>query len=167
MELTGKGTGLANIGGGTIEANEYEVIIRKKNGVSAVGGLAGMAVGIATRQNGEYSMPYESIVSVTLARGGLMSSPYIQVLTAGESSAGSVEVATSRPNCILFKKGDLPQFEEMKQLIEQKARAARQRPIQSMAPLSLADELTKLSKLRDENIISEEDFNKQKAKLLG
>lgn len=35
------------------------------------------------------------------------------------------------------------------------------------APLSVADELSKLAKLRDAGVITEEEFNAQKAKLLG
>lgn len=40
-------------------------------------------------------------------------------------------------------------------------------PAQGQAPVSIADELTKLIQLRDAGMLSPEDFDRAKAKLLG
>lgn len=167
MKLEGRGGGLANVGGGTVEASEDELIITKRNINSGDGGIASFALNIATSAKGGYSIPYQSIISVHLSEGGFMSQPFIQFLTSGETSVGNANEATDKPNCVLFKKSALDDFAKLKKFVEEKIKAAKSNPVQQVTSGSVADELAKLANLKETGILSEDEFQAQKAKLLG
>lgn len=53
-------------------------------------------------------------------------------------------------------------------MVDKKVAQQKIAPVmQPVSSTSVADELTKLAKLKDAGILSEEEFNAQKAKLLG
>jgi hypothetical protein len=65
---------------------------------------------------------------------------------------------------IYMKSSDNEQIEKIKLFVEDKMRASKTQPQSSQ---STADELAKLADLKSKGIISEDEFNKAKSKLLG
>jgi uncharacterized membrane protein YdbT with pleckstrin-like domain len=63
--------------------------------------------------------------------------------------------------------GDVRRPEVVQKTIYEMNEENRRRMAGSVAPLSVADELAKLQKLRDDGVLSEDEFQSQKAHLLG
>jgi len=169
MKLTGRGSGLSNIGGGTVELTDDSVILMKKNTAISGGGLIGLGIDLATSSKGAHSIPYEQIVSVHISMGGIMSKPFIQILTAGEKSIGDAQEAASSPNCLSFSKSAASDFEQLRGEIESRSRASKKQT-QTVQPSNgggVADELGKLAGLLNAGLLSQEEFDAQKTKLLG
>jgi|SRR5687767_2066278 len=97
------------------------------------------------------SFPYENISSIEQSKG----------MTGGKVAffASGNKVAMK-----FIRDGDLPAFVNYVQSRMGKPAASTQA---STALGGVADELTKLASLRDSGVLSEDEFNVQKAKLLG
>lgn len=140
--------------GGSLELLEDRLIIRR----SAI-------LGILTHGfKGEKSIPYSAITAVQFKRAGFASG-YIQFTLGGsnESSKGLWD-ATKDENTLMF--GDNEVFENARKFVEDRMGI---RPVvpQMVATESVADSLEKLATLRDRGILTAEEFEEQKAKLLG
>lgn len=124
-----------------------------------------MALNAATASKGAMTIPYSSISHVNISKGGLMSPPFIQVLSAGDRPVSASEEAMKTPNCLLFKKDMMRDFEALKLEIEKRCAAAKQTG--SALSLSVADEIKKLAELRTLGLISADEFDAKKKQLLG
>ncbi len=65
----------------------------------------------------------------------------------------------------MFRKNQMPDFEKLRDHLESLI-ANRMNGGGNSGSLDVADELAKLAKLRDQGILSEEEFSKMKAKIL-
>jgi hypothetical protein len=101
----------------------------------------------------------------------MMSNGYIQFTIPGgaEVRGGDWRAALKDENSIVFMRGkQADAFQQAKALIEQYQAAMRaQASAPAVAPLSPADELAKFAALRDQGIITPEDFEAKKRQLLG
>jgi hypothetical protein len=98
-------------------------------------------------------LPYDRIAQVNLVRG--VFSATLELVNKGGTDNLTVEG---------LNKGEA---EEAKNLIEAKIRSElRAQSVAGRAPQTVADELRKLAELRDQGIITEVEFQAQKAKLL-
>lgn len=169
MRLEGQGPGLFNAGGGLIELTEDGVVINKKNtNMSGAGGLLDVAIGLATSTKGDLLMPYGAIHSVNISQGGFMTPPFIQVLMTGEAPVSDAEVAMKTPSCLLFKKNMLAEFQSLKKEIEKRvADAKASASVGKIAAVSIADEIAKLGQLLSAGLLTQEEFDAKKKKLLG
>jgi hypothetical protein len=81
------------------------------------------------------------------------------------SVSAKVDMA-EQPNGLVFPKSDKDAFNAMAGKIRERASAAR---VVHAAPaaLSVADELVKFAALRDQGILTEDEFAAKKAQLLG
>lgn len=70
------------------------------------------------------------------------------------------------PNAIPFGYGQMPAFEEVKKAIEQ-ALAQPTAPAAVQPAVDAADQLAKLAELHQRGILTDEEFSKMKAKLIG
>jgi hypothetical protein len=115
---------------------------------------------------GDKTIPYSSIAAVQLKKAG-MTAGYLQLTLVGgpEAKRGLIEAASDE-NTVNFQSwGDSnKKFEEAKQLIERRMLESKAGGSQQG---SAADELAKFSELKDKGVISEEEFQKKKAQLLG
>jgi hypothetical protein len=75
--------------------------------------------------------------------------------------------ATKDPNAVLFHRSANRLFADFKVNVEKAISIARTRQVKGQAPASTADEIEKLARLRDQNVISELEFQQQKRKLLS
>lgn len=140
--------------GGSLELLEDRLIIRR----SAFLGV------LAHGFKGEKTIPYSAITAVQFKRAGFASG-YIQFTMGGgnESSKGLWD-ATKDENTLMF--GDNEVFENARKFVEDRMGVRPAAP-QMMATESVADGLEKLAALRDRGILTGEEFDEQKAKLLG
>jgi hypothetical protein len=146
---------------GTLEFDGQTVTI-KRTGFSAR-----MLVG-----GGEKRIPVASLTAVQWRKAGLTTG-FIQFTLAGgierRSKPGQTgSDAKHDENTVTFHARQQPTFEPIREAIEQ-AIAARHAP-QTAAPVataSIADELGKLAALRDQGVISAQDFEAGKARILG
>ena len=109
---------------------------------------------------GDKRVPYTSITSVQFMEPGSWLAGYIQL-----SIKGSVEwhgPVVQDENAIQFDK-DADDFRALREFIQNKMTVSPT----ARAPSSLADELLKLASLRDQGVLTEDEFAAQKAKLLG
>ncbi len=114
---------------------------------------------------GEKRIPYASITIVQIKEPGLTTG-YIQFgVAGGNESRGGVRGALHDENTVLFRKKVREDFRKVRDIVEQRAAAARGggKP----ASISLADELGKFAALRDAGVLTDAEFAEQKAKLLG
>lgn len=168
MKLVGRGPGLLNAGGGTIELTDLGISIDKKNVNLSGGGLSMLANATLGASKSGYTIPYSEISHINISKGGWVAPPFIQILTAGDRPVSDHEVATKSPTCLLFKKDMLGQFEKFKVEAERRAHEAKKSASSGItAALSPADEIKKLSQLRDDGIISASEFEAKKRQLLG
>jgi hypothetical protein len=115
---------------------------------------------------GTKSIPFSSITAVQYKKAGDIVSGYLQFsIFGGRESTGGIFAAATDENSFVFSGASSNEFaEKIKDYIEDKIKAGKS----SSAPsVSSADELAKHFGLKEKGIISEEEFNKAKNKLLG
>lgn len=169
MKLEGRGPGLFNAGGGTIELTDESVVINKKNTDLSGGGLLDVAVGLAAASKGGLQLRYDVIHAVNISEGGWTSPPFIQVLTPGETPVSDSDIAMRTPSCLLFKKAMIADFQAIKAGIEKRVAASKAKATAAggIATVSIADEIAKLGKLMEGGLITQEEFYAKKKELLG
>ena len=88
--------------------------------------------------------------------GGTLSIPFVSI--TGHIMFQGGGVFASHQNSFTYRKDANAAIQEIKEYIERRTKEISDRPSSS----SLADELTKLSNLRKQGILSEEEFKKAK-----
>jgi hypothetical protein len=146
--------------GGTVELLDNVLVIRRK----------GVASFLTQGLKGEKRIPYASINSVQFKEAGFTTG-YIQFgISGGIESRRGVWDATTDENTVLFTKEAAEKFRELRDIVEDRAAAARQGQSAAKSPspsANVADELTRLADLRDRGVLTDEEFAEQKSRLLG
>ncbi|MGO6789213.1 DUF4429 domain-containing protein [Rhizobium ruizarguesonis] len=140
--------------GGAIELYEDSITIRRK------GALAFITHGLS----GDKSIPFKSITAVQFKKAGFFANGYIQFSIAGglESKKGIWD-ATSDENTVMFSSDAQESFIKLKTYIEARISAQHE----GSATFSPADELAKFAALRDQGIITPDEFNQKKRAILA
>ncbi len=137
---------------GILVLNDDTIVIKR--------GLRGFLLGGGFLR-GDKTIPYSSIVAVQLKRAGLVAG-YLQLTLKGGSKAkGGLFQSTTDENSVHFHSPKNKIFEEAKSLIEERISTS------SGSKLSKYDELAKLKDLKDSGVLTDEEFNIEKGKLLG
>lgn len=115
---------------------------------------------------GSKTIPFQSISAIQFKKGG-MGNGYIQFsLLGGVESRGGLMDATHDENTVMFGGwgSENKKIEEIKNYIE-----TRMVELRNTAPAqtSVADELSKLNELKQQGVLSEEEFEAAKKKILG
>jgi hypothetical protein len=146
--------------GGTVELLDSVLVIRRK----------GVASFLTQGLKGEKRIPYSSITSVQFKEAGFTTG-YIQFgLAGGIESRRGVWDATTDENTILFTKEASSEFHRLRDIVEERAAAARGGHASSHLPSSpsnVSEELSRLADLRDRGVLTDAEFAEQKAHLLG
>lgn len=141
--------------GGRIELLDDVVVIQRY----------GMASRLNHGLKGEKRIPYSSLTSIQFKDAG-WTTGYIQFgVRGGSESRGGVMDAVKDENTVLFTKKAQADFERLRSIVESRMSSAGA-PV-AAAPASLADELSKLAALRDQGILSDDEFTTMKARLLS
>ena len=116
---------------------------------------------------GEKRIPIRSVLSVQFKKATDATAGYIQFETAGGSqkaARGGVFEAAGDENSVLFSVNDMPQFVTFRDKVNELLESGQE---QSPSQVSAADELAKFAKLRDDGVITEDEFAAKKKSLLG
>lgn len=139
---------------GTIILSDAGVIIKR--------GAKGFLLG-GGMLRGDKTIPYTSIVAVQLKKAG-MTAGYLQLTLKGGSEAKSgLMQSTTDENTVNFHSRKNKDFLEAKEKIE----ARISQTSGSHQSRSSADELEKLAALKEKGILSQAEFDSEKAKILG
>lgn len=139
---------------GTIILTDAGVIIKR----GAKGFLFGGGM-----LRGDKTIPYTSIVAVQLKKAGMVAG-YLQLTLKGGSEAKSgLMQSTTDENTVNFHARKNKDFHEAKEKIE----ARISQTSGSQQSRSSADELEKLAALKEKGILSQAEFDNEKAKILG
>ncbi|MER5470855.1 DUF4429 domain-containing protein [Streptomyces sp. NPDC002685] len=123
---------------------------------------------------GEKRIHISQIAGVQWKPAGLLVNGFLQLTIPGgnerRSAFGSqTKSAVHDENSVIFTKKQMPEFEKLRAAIDA-AIAAHHTPQAQAQPASsgsVADELAKLGTLRDQGLLSPEEFEQQKARILG
>ncbi|MBI3911249.1 MAG: SHOCT domain-containing protein [Armatimonadetes bacterium] len=114
--------------------------------------------------NGTKSIPIVCITGIQFKKSGLTSG-YLQfTIPGGNESRRGVLAAASDENTFMFA-GQNELALKIKEYIE--AQMKRLRTPQGSHPLSLAEELTRLAEMRERGLLSDDEFQRAKARLLS
>lgn len=116
---------------------------------------------------GRKEIPFASIVAVQFREAGALLSGYLQfTIPGGNESRGGIFAATKDENTFMFAGRDNNALAiEIKEYIDRALQESR--TSRATEPTSVADELRKLSMLKDDGLLSEEEFKAAKSKLIG
>lgn len=154
---------MRNIPGGAIISSPNTVFATEKRLVIRNPTMLGM------RENVE-DIPYEKITSVKLEKGLFSSTVLIRAPGLSEMSRLS-----QTSGLIAWGRGEdgtidaLPKqkAEQLVKIIKERMEAVKKSPQQSVTQqVSIADELSKLAKLKEQGIISDDEFAKMKQELI-
>jgi hypothetical protein len=154
---------MRNIPGGAIISSPNTVFATEKRLVIRNPTMLGM------RENVE-DIPYEKITSVKLEKGLFSSTVLIRAPGLSEMSRLS-----QASGLIAWGRGEdgtidaLPKqkAEQLVKIIKERMEAVKKSPQQSVTQqVSIADELSKLAKLKEQGIISDDEFAKMKQELI-
>lgn len=115
---------------------------------------------------GTKEIPFASIVAVQFREAGLLSG-YLQfTIAGGNESTGGILAAAGDENTFMFANAKNNAIaREIKEYIDDASRKARTPQATAPAP-NLADELHKLAQLRTQGVLSEQEFQAAKRKLI-
>ena len=135
-----------------------KVIIRKR----------GLANALASGMNGERTILIASITAMQLKSAGLITPGYILFSYAGSKPfMGGVLEATQDPDTFLFGRELNAQVADFKVKVEKIMRDAKQSVPTSNSTATLTDEIRKLAELKQQGLLSQEEFEAAKRKLLA
>ncbi len=110
---------------------------------------------------GVKAIQLSSVSSVQFKKAGLTNG-YIQIaFLGGQESKGALFSAVRDENTVMFKKSQQPRFETLQAAIQERI-SKRATPSSGAA-----EEIEKLARLRDEGILTSEEFEAKKRQLLG
>jgi len=143
--------------GGDLELLKNKIRIKRK------GGMAFLLHGI----KGDKEIFLNQISSIQLKKAGFALNGYIQfAFLGGREAKGGVFQATSDENTIMFRKDNQQDFIEIKNAIEEQIFQFQNQNKNDKTSVGIND-LEKLAKLRNEGIITEEEFQAKKRQILN
>ena len=116
---------------------------------------------------GTKTIPFSSITAIQIKKGGAFTNGYIQfTLVGGNESRGGLLAATNDENTFMFGKQLNNKIEEIKEFIENQIESLKSNNSQKEKALSLSDELEKLAALKEKGIITDEEYQKVKKRII-
>lgn len=141
---------------GQIELRDDCIVITRK-------GILGV---LSQGLKGEKRIPYTSISAVQFKPAGLMFAGYIQfTIIGGNEARGGVFNATSDENTVMFN--DTKSFAQLRDEVESRVAKAKLPQFAPAPAVDLADQIAKLGGLLEKGLITRDEFDTQKAKLLN
>jgi predicted nucleic acid-binding Zn-ribbon protein len=127
----------------------------------------GLANALASGMNGARTIQISSITAVQMKPAGMITPGYILFSYAGSKPfMGGVWEATQDPDTFLFGEDLSGEVAEFKAKVEKKMRDSKQAASSNNASGSITDELRKLAEFKQQGILSQEEFDAAKKKLL-
>lgn len=144
--------------------SELLEVFENKLTITPKGVLGLMSKGL----KGTKTIPFASISGIQFKEAGSVFSGYIQfTIPGGNESGGGVFAAAIDENTFMFAEKKNNQLAtQIKEYIESAVLNLRT-PHASASTTNISDELQKLAKLRDQGILTEEEFQAAKKRLIG
>ncbi len=116
---------------------------------------------------GTKEIPFTSIVAVQFKEAGALFNGYIQfTIPGGIENRSGIFAATKDENTVMFRENSNALAFEIKTYIDTAVRKLKT-PEMKPPTASLSDELKNLAELKEQGILSEEEFQTAKKKLIG
>jgi Short C-terminal domain/Domain of unknown function (DUF4429) len=116
---------------------------------------------------GDKRLALSQIVAVKMRPAGRIANGFIHFSTPGRDELkGGLNEATKDDNSVIFTRKQQTDFDTLRDHVENYIAARSSAPASAMAP-DPAEQIRKFAQLRDEGILSEEEFQAKKAELLG
>lgn len=143
---------------GQLIVTDKKIIIKRKG----LGGFISRGI-----LNGDKEIPIKNITAIQFRNANWLTNGSIQFSIHGEMGhKGNAISAVNDENTLIFTNSQKEDFIKAKQLIDELMSKAEKSEINSTQQISIADELKKFSELKDQGIISEDEFNIKKKELL-
>ncbi|WP_214687149.1 SHOCT domain-containing protein [Exiguobacterium sp. s163] len=114
---------------------------------------------------GDKNIRINSLSGVQVKKPGLTTG-YIQFIFSGSKDSTGVMDAVKDENTVIFNKPEYDQALELRDYVEELMNQPSTNQT-AATTISIADELLKLKQLLDAGVLSQEEFDTQKAKLLS
>jgi hypothetical protein len=116
---------------------------------------------------GDKRIALGQIVAVKMRPAGHVANGFIHFsTTGGDQLRGGLSEAAKNDNAVIFRRGQQAEFDALREHVENYI-AARSALPGSPAPADPADQIRQLAQLRDEGLITEDEFQAKKTQLLG
>lgn len=143
---------------GQLELVGNKIVIKRK------GMLAKMTQGL----KGDKEILIKQISSIQFKNAGAFTNGYIQfAFSGGKEDKGGLFDATKDENAVMFNKKQQLNFERLKKAVEEKIDELTHPVASQTAAIDVADQIKKLADLRDNGILTDEEFNAKKKQLLS
>lgn len=143
---------------GQLTVTDTKLIIKRK-------GLLGF---ISNGSAGDKEIPIKSITAIQFKKASMLTNGQIQFSIQGElGNKGNSLSSVGDENTILFTKKQSESFEMAKNLIDKLMVKANETPSQVISQVSPADELKKFAELKEQGLITEDEYNVKKKEILG
>lgn len=117
---------------------------------------------------GTKTIPFLSINAIQYKKPGSFTNGYIQfTLSGGMESRGGILDATKDENTVMFAAKDTVVIEKIKDYIESQMQKLRNPNTPNQSSVSLSSELEKLAELKNKGILTDDEFQSAKKRLLG
>lgn len=139
-------------------------VFEHKLTIAPAGALGFLSKGV----RGKKEIPFTSIVAIQFKEANFVTSGYLQfTIPGGNESKGGVFAAAQDENTFMFaKKKDNAIALEIKDYVDSAVQEAR-KPQAAIPTANISGELQKLATLKEEGILSEEEFQAAKKRLLN
>jgi GYF domain 2/Short C-terminal domain/Domain of unknown function (DUF4429) len=116
---------------------------------------------------GTKTIPFHSISAIQFKRAGAVRGFLQFTIPGGNESKGGVFDAVVDENTFLFDEESNAEVEVIKNYIESRMREIRNPNPTNVSPANLGDELTKLAALMSQGLLTDEEFQAAKKRLIG
>jgi hypothetical protein len=142
---------------GQLTVTPTSIIISRK-------GIAGF---LTQGHKGEKEIDLSQISAIQFKKSGALTAGYIQFsFVGGAETKGGIRDAVNDENSILFNDGQESAFRHARRLVDEYRSRLRRPPAAESAGLSV-DDLERLAALRSSGVISDDEFEAAKRKILG
>lgn len=121
------------------------------------------------RSRGNVEIPIKNITAIRFREATMVRSGFIEfTFSGGQEGSSRFGAAANNENALVFTRQQERDFIKAKKMIEQYKAELEAAPTKEQTiSASLADQIRELAKLRDEGVISNDEFETAKKKLLG
>lgn len=117
---------------------------------------------------GDKEILISQITSVQFKTANMITNGYIQfAFSGGKESKGGVFDATRDENTVMFNRGQQASFEALRDELNRRVLAARAPSPAPAAAVDFTAQLERLARLREQGVLTDEEFQAQKARILA
>lgn len=148
-----------------------ELRVKGHNGQITVSGdwltIERKGLGRLGHSKGDRRISLASITAVQMRPAGTFANGFIRFSVPGSPELrGGLQNATKDENAVIFTKKQAADFEQLRKVVEDYL-SARAAGASAPAAPDIAEQIRKLGELRDQKLLTDEEFEAKKAELLG